>query len=128
MIQVIFLKVSIFSYMCLAPNGTVQNLNTIEASPFATLITWDPPELKFQNGPILNYTIITTFSDPDTSVIGLDSNFEWVNHTSNTEILLRELRPGVNFSYTITAINSVGSGPSTPLEIFSMATGIFSPD
>ena len=109
--------------MCLDPDGNVQNITTTEASPFATLITWDPPEFKCQNGPILNYTIVTTFSDPDIDVIGLDSNFIWINCTKNTEILLRELRPGVNFNFTITANNSVGSGPYTPPKVFSMTAG-----
>ena len=98
------------------------NLNTTEASPFATLITWDPPVPKFQNGPILNYRIVTTFSDPNANVTGLDKNLLWINYTDNTEILLKELRPGVDFNSTVTPENIIGYGPSD-LTTFSMIAG-----
>ena len=108
--------------LCLAPNGTVQSLNTTEASPFATLITWDPTVFKYQNGPILRYRIVTTFSDPNISVTGLDMNFLWINYTNNTEILLKELRPGVDFNSTVTPENAIGFGPSDSIN-FSMIAG-----
>ncbi|KAI6660982.1 Phosphatidylinositol phosphatase PTPRQ-like [Oopsacas minuta] len=102
-----------------APNETVQYLNTTEASPFATLITWEPPPFPFQNGPIISYEILTVFSDPYTNVTGLSRNFTWLNYTDSTEILLKELRPGVNFSSTVIPINQEGSGPPIST-IFSM--------
>lgn len=100
----------------------VLNLNTTEASPFATLLTWDPPEFELQNGPILSYRIVTTFSDPNANVTGLDMNFMWVNYTDNAEILLKELRPGIDFNSTVTPENVIGFGLSD-LTIFSMIAG-----
>ena len=105
-----------------APVGIVQYLNFTEASPFSSLLTWEPTEFILQNGPIIRYQITTRFTDPFAVVPGLANNFSWINYTNATQILFRELRPEVNFTSTISPVNEIASGPSTSIT-FSMIEG-----
>ena len=103
-------------YHCLlllyaVPSGPPLNLRAVPSSK-STILTWDPPAEKDQNGVIIGYLIkYQLISDPSSQMtrpVG-----------AVTQLSLDNLMTGVTYSFTVAAINSNGTGPDATMVMFT---------
>ena len=125
MITYSFLGMKFYFDKSIAPSAPVQRLNYTLSSPFSVLIHWEEVPYISQNGKILEYTLITTFTDRNTQIPQLSSNFRWVNRTAGDAnyFLLKDLWHTVDFTVTVSAINGYGPSPGKTIT-FQLVEGL----
>ena len=93
------------------PSGPPLNLRA-EPSSKSAILRWDPPAEKDQNGVITGYLIkYQISSDPSSQ---MTRTVEAVNQLS-----LDNLMTDLTYSFTVAAINSVGTGPDAAMVMFT---------
>ena len=66
------------------------------------MVTWQPPTLIDQNGPIISYDILSFMNNADGDT--------WNVTVAGTEITMSDLIPFVNYSIQVAASNTNGTG------------------
>ena len=83
------------------PSSPPQNVIVASVDPASLMVTWQPPPLIDQNGPIVSYNIsIMSIAHGDirnVTIVG-------------TELTISDLIPFVNYSVQLAASNSNGTG------------------
>ena len=93
------------------PGGPPLNLRAAPSRDSA-ILRWDPPAEKDQNGVITGYLIKYQLSgDPSSRMTRI---FGAVTQSS-----LDNLMTGVTYSFTVAAINSIGTGPDATMVMFT---------
>ncbi|XP_069498514.1 receptor-type tyrosine-protein phosphatase F isoform X3 [Ambystoma mexicanum] len=87
------------------PSGFPQNLEVVGLTTSTTEVSWDPPVLAERNGKITNYTVV--YRD-------INSQQDLINVTSNTRIILANLKPDTTYDIKVRAHNNRGVGPLSP--------------
>ena len=77
-------------------------------------MSWSPPATRLQNGEIISYRVVVTRTDY--SVV-LNTTTESVCYS------LSDLYPHVNYTVSVSAINSAGEGPSISINQFTDSEG-----
>ena len=87
------------------PSQSPQNVEAEVSGSTSLLVTWDPLSLTEENGVILRYTIIVVGQGHDTAVYELNAN------STVTYFTVENLEEANEYSVTISAVNSAGTGP-----------------
>lgn len=108
---------------CLLTVPSEAPLNLIvNATDSTTLVgSWNPPSLEHQNGQILAYTVnLTLIAKGGVQVTNREVQ---MLRTPNTSLFVRSLHPFYTYSFTVAAVNSVGTGPSSTVTIMMPEAG-----
>ena len=90
----------------LVPTGAPEGLTVIALNSSTVQVSWEPPPLYTQNGPIGGYILSVTG-------ISSDENFEIFSHQGPNVLIISYLHPFYTYTYTIAAIGT-GVGPFSP--------------
>ena len=83
------------------PSSPPQNVTVASVDPASLMVTWQPPPLIDQNGPIISYDIsFLNNADGDTRNVTI----------AGTEITITDLTPFVGYSVQVAASNTNGTG------------------
>ncbi|XP_047662491.1 receptor-type tyrosine-protein phosphatase F isoform X1 [Tachysurus fulvidraco] len=97
-----------------APSGFPLNLSVVGLTTTTTRLTWAPPAPAERNGRITHYIVV--YRD-------INSQQNSTNRTSDTNMMLHDLRPDTTYDIRIQAFNSKGGGPMSPsIQSRTMAT------
>ncbi|XP_058274569.1 receptor-type tyrosine-protein phosphatase F isoform X2 [Hemibagrus wyckioides] len=97
-----------------APSGFPLNLSVVGLTTTTTRLTWAPPAPAERNGRITHYVVV--YRD-------INSQQNSTNRTSDTNMMLNDLRPDTTYDIRIQAFNSKGGGPISPsIQSRTMAT------
>ncbi|XP_060723158.1 receptor-type tyrosine-protein phosphatase F isoform X2 [Tachysurus vachellii] len=97
-----------------APSGFPLNLSVVGLTTTTTRLTWAPPAPSERNGRITHYIVV--YRD-------INSQQNSTNRTSDTNMMLHDLRPDTTYDIRIQAFNSKGGGPMSPsIQSRTMAT------
>ena len=108
------IKYFLFSAVPLRP----ENLTAFDITSRNVSLSWIEP--LSNNAPIQNYSV--RFMDP--SFITGERNREVIAAQQMADIV--ELLPGVNYAFTVVAVNEIGeSRPSLPLEVRTADEGMY---
>ncbi|KAI6660977.1 hypothetical protein LOD99_13700 [Oopsacas minuta] len=100
------------------PTGEVQNLTVIEVDSRGVVVSWSPPAVSLQNGEINGYRIVTR---RDSTVV--------LNITTTSACYsISDLYPHINYSVSVSPINSEGEGPSLSIYQYTESEGKYSFD
>jgi len=105
------------------PTGTVQNLSASAASSTSITVSWTPPFITDQNGPILGYRVSWTrissaFTDPSRAASGVVPTSSLVVGAAGifdaqeSSIVVSGLEKYVSYTFTVLAYTSAGDGPT----------------
>ena len=84
--------------------------NAINATSVA--ITWKPPLIEGQNGPIQGYNI---------GVIGIDTDEDFMISSNSTNVIIKKLHPFFLYNFSVAAI-TISQGPSSESITVKMPT------
>lgn len=90
----------------LVPTGVPENVTVIALNSSTVQVSWDPPLIHTQNGPISGYVLSITG-------INSDEEFELYSYQDINTIIVTNLHPFYTYTYTIAA-NGTGVGPFSP--------------
>ena len=98
----------------LVPSAPVQNLRALNSSQFSVLIHWENITFVHQNTEILNYSLTTNFTNPNTKTPKLSSDFVRLNNTGRAinYFLLKNLWYESYFTVVVTPWTRLGAGPN----------------
>ena len=77
-------------------------------------MSWNSPATRLQNGEIISYRVVVT---------GTGSSVVLNTTTDSLCYSLSDLYPHVNYTVTVSAINSAGEGPSLSINQFTDSEG-----
>ena len=89
-------------YISTAPSSPPQNVVVIDVDPASLRVTWQPPPLIDQNGPLVGYTISYHRTDDFLNTQSLG--------TTGNETIISGLDPFVSYSVQMYARNDRGLG------------------
>ena len=105
----------------IVPNGAPLNLMVIAAGSNTLVGSWEPPSPEHRNGEILRYTVTVTLTARGGAQV---TNGEpRVLHTAHTNFTVGSLHPHYTYSYSVAAVNSEGTGPSTMVTVMMPEAG-----
>ena len=90
-------------YHLIVPSGPPENVNFLTTTQ-SFIITWSPPSIADQNGPIVNYTVFCSLRD--------DVIYQRTAAANNTNANITELEPFTNYTCSVSASTVVGTGPA----------------
>ena len=95
------------------PSGNVQDLTFVSVKSRELVVSWRPPVAILQNGVITEYRVV------------LSNDSEMVSDTRTQSLCysLSDLHPHVNYSVSVSAVNSVGEGPSLSITQLTESEG-----
>ena len=93
-----------------APTGGPVGLEAVPSSTGLQL-SWSPPEPQLRNGEITSYTISCSSSSSSTDT------------TSITEYIVTGLSPNTEYTCSVRATNSAGTGPPETVTATTLETG-----
>lgn len=100
------LKLTCFLLLSSVPTGPPVGVIATPVNSTSVFISWDPPQLEFQNGVITGYSIILT-------TVMVDSRSASFFSSNTGNITIRPLHPFTAHVIAVAAQNSVGTGPYT---------------
>ena len=83
------------------PSSPPQNITVASVDPASLMVTWQPPPLIDQNGPIVSYAI---------SIMSIEHRDIRNVTIVGTELTISDLIPFVNYSVQVAASNTNGTG------------------
>ena len=83
------------------PSSPPQNVTVTSVDPASLMVTWEPPPLIDQNGPIVSYAI---------SIMSIEHRDIRNVTIVGTELTISDLIPFVNYSVQVAASNTNGTG------------------
>lgn len=97
----------------LDPTGSPLNVNSKIRSSKSIQVNWEPPEGIKQNGIITSYVI---------QIMSPTERRKIISNVTNVDIF--NLSPYTTYSVFVSAVNSVGKGPSTlPVTVTTLEDG-----
>jgi len=94
----------------LGPYSSPQSLSTFMTGTTTVNISWSPPDLRTQNGPIISYTVV--LSDLSFGMADQELN------STDLHLFISGLEEYGNYSVRVAASTVVGLGPYSPLVTF----------
>lgn len=92
------------------PSGAPLNL-VLDTMDSRTLVgSWNPPSPEHQNGEILYYTVNLTLTAEGEMQV-MNGELQMFN-ASSPSLFIASLHPDYTYSFSVAAVNSVGTGPS----------------
>ena len=88
--------------MSVEPSGPPLNVRALTKSSTSILVEWSPPSKLDRNGIITHYIVKYSSLDSESSSDTTDNT---------TQILVSNLRKYTNYSFTVSAVNTIGVGP-----------------
>ena len=78
------------------------------------VVSWSPPATHLQNGEIISYRVVVT-----------RTGYSAVLNTTTESVCysLSDLYPHVNYTVSVSAINSAGEGPSSTMTVVTDQDG-----
>ena len=92
----------------------MQNLTVIEVNSRGMVVSWSSPVTRLQNGVIISYRVVVTRTSSN-AVLNIT--------TESLCYSLSDLYPHVNYTVSVSAINSAGEGPSLSISQFTDSEG-----
>ncbi|GAB6022201.1 Protein sidekick-1 [Chamberlinius hualienensis] len=93
--------------MSAAPSGTVQNLNVTEVEATTLTFKWDEVPCHMINGKLLyyNYSLVKVVDKQLSNILK-------TGNTSDSRLKFENLTPHANYSFCVSAVNSIDEGPA----------------
>ena len=113
----IYFCVLVFNFILmltkLGPSGSPQSLSTLVTGTTTANVSWSPPDISTQNGPIISYTVVIT-----------DLSFGMADQGLNSTVLhqfISGLEEYGNYSVRVAASTVEGLGPySAPVTFITL--------
>ena len=93
---------SLFSHTSIAPSGVQEMFETVPGER-EVVFSWSPPPITQQNGPLTSYTLSCSPSLPSQPLT--------IPPASRPSLTVNGLTPNTDYTCSVTADNSRGSGP-----------------